>query len=102
MGVQRQLKLFHWQTKNYGHHMALGEAHDALTPEIDSYFECEAGQSRVPMTMAVEIRSEGLHDFVNDSQVRRFVKHSMDRAQELGMDGVAKILQKLNYLLRMQ
>jgi hypothetical protein len=101
MGVQRQLKLFHWQTKNYGHHMALGEAHDSLTVEIDSFFECAAGQTRVPDAMAAQIKGERLEDFVSDTQVRRFVKQSLERAQEYGMDGAAKILQKLAYLLRM-
>lgn len=102
MALQRQLKLFHWQTKTYGHHMALGEAHDNLTAEIDSFFECGAGQTRVPSAMAAEIRNQPLEDFVSDKQVRRIVKQSLERAQDWHLDGTLKILQKLAYLLRMQ
>lgn len=102
MGVQRQLKLFHWQTQNYGHHMALGQAHDTLTTEIDEFFECGAGQTRVPSTMAAQIKGQPLTDFVSDKQVRSYVKQCMTHAMDRGLDGISKILQKLAYLLRMQ
>jgi len=39
LGLQNQLRVYHWQTKSYSEHKALGKAYDALDGSIDSFVE---------------------------------------------------------------
>ena len=39
LGVQSQLKILHWQTKQYARHMAFGSTYDELDELIDAFVE---------------------------------------------------------------
>ena len=41
--LQQQIRLYHWNTKNYGRHVASGTFYDTLTPLLDSYVETYQG-----------------------------------------------------------
>lgn len=42
--VLNQLKIYHWQTKSYAQHQALGGAYDALNALIDQFIEVYMGK----------------------------------------------------------
>lgn len=42
--IQNQLRLFHWQTKSYSVHKALGKAYEALDGLIDNFVETAMGK----------------------------------------------------------
>lgn len=46
--LQDQLKVFHWQTKSYAEHKALGNLYDDLSDLIDEFVETFSGRYGVP------------------------------------------------------
>jgi DNA-binding ferritin-like protein len=46
--LQDQLKVFHWQTKSYAEHKALGKLYDDLSDLIDEFVETFSGRYGVP------------------------------------------------------
>lgn len=43
LGLQNQLRIFHWQTASYAEHKALGKAYEALDGLIDTFVESYMG-----------------------------------------------------------
>lgn len=44
LGVQAQLKVFHWQTKGHARHLAFGNTLDSIDDLIDDFVEESMGQ----------------------------------------------------------
>jgi hypothetical protein len=44
LSVQAQLRVYHWQTKSYAEHKALGKLYAALDPNIDLFIETFSGK----------------------------------------------------------
>lgn len=44
LGVQSQLRILHWQTKQYARHMAFGSTYDDLDDLIDAFVEGAMGK----------------------------------------------------------
>ena len=42
--MQNQLRIFHWQTKSYAQHKALGKAYESLDGLIDTFVETALGR----------------------------------------------------------
>lgn len=42
--MQNQLRIFHWQTKSYAAHKALGQAYESLDGLIDTFVETALGR----------------------------------------------------------
>lgn len=42
--MQNQLRIFHWQTKSYAQHKALGKAYEALDDLVDTFVETALGR----------------------------------------------------------
>jgi len=47
--LQAQLRVFHWQTKSYAEHQALGGLYDSLEGRIDEFVETFSGRYGVPV-----------------------------------------------------
>jgi len=45
--LQNQIRIYHWQTKSYAEHKALGKLYKALDPLIDSFIEVYMGKNGV-------------------------------------------------------
>ena len=43
LGLQNQLRIYHWQTSSFSEHKALGKAYDALDDSIDTFVESWIG-----------------------------------------------------------
>ena len=43
--MQNQLRIFHWQTKSYAAHKALGKAYENLDELIDTFIETALGRT---------------------------------------------------------
>ena len=43
LGLQNQLRVYHWQTSSYSEHKALGKAYEALDGSIDTFVETWMG-----------------------------------------------------------
>lgn len=77
LGIQDQVKLFHWQTTSYATHKALGEYYDSLSDLIDTFVEQYQGQfGRVPIKPN-PMKSDliGLGDLQSEEQIVMFVKN---------------------------
>lgn len=46
--LQDQLKVYHWQTKSYAEHKALGNLYDTLGDLVDEFVETFSGRYGVP------------------------------------------------------
>lgn len=47
--MQNQLRIFHWQTKSYSTHKALGTAYEGLNDLIDTFVETALGRKEVDL-----------------------------------------------------
>ena len=47
--LQAQVRVFHWQTKSYAEHQALGGLYDSLGDKIDEFVETFSGRYGVPV-----------------------------------------------------
>ena len=47
--MQNQIRIFHWQTKSYSAHKALGKAYESLDGLIDSFIETAMGRTEVDL-----------------------------------------------------
>jgi hypothetical protein len=45
--IQNQIRIYHWQTKSYAEHKALGKLYEGLDPLIDSFVESYFGKKGV-------------------------------------------------------
>jgi len=43
--MQNQLRIFHWQTKSYSQHKALGKAYEKLDELVDTFVETALGRT---------------------------------------------------------
>jgi len=43
--MQNQLRIFHWQTKSYAAHKALGKAYEGLDGLVDTFIETALGRN---------------------------------------------------------
>ena len=43
LGLQNQLRMYHWQTTSYSEHKALGKAYEALDASVDAFVETWMG-----------------------------------------------------------
>ena len=43
--LQNQIRIYHWQTKSYAEHKALGKLYEALDPLIDEFIEVYMGKN---------------------------------------------------------
>jgi DNA-binding ferritin-like protein len=46
--LQAQIRVFHWQTKSYAEHKALGKLYESLDGSIDTFVEVFSGRYGVP------------------------------------------------------
>ncbi len=77
LGIQDQVKVFHWQTSSYATHKALGDYYDSLSDLIDKFVEEYQGQfGRVPIKPN-PMKSDliGLGDLQSEEQIVMFVKN---------------------------
>jgi hypothetical protein len=47
--MQNQIRIFHWQTKSYSAHKALGKAYESLDGLIDTFIETAMGRTEVDL-----------------------------------------------------
>ena len=47
LSIQNQIRIYHWQTKSYAEHKALGKLYEGLDPLIDAFVEAYFGKNGV-------------------------------------------------------
>ena len=47
LSIQNQIRIYHWQTKSYAEHKALGKLYEGLDPLIDAFVEAYFGNNGV-------------------------------------------------------
>lgn len=47
INLQNQIRIFHWQTKSYSEHKALGSLYEGLDPLIDEFVEVYFGKNGI-------------------------------------------------------
>ena len=104
-----QVKLFHWATKSYAAHKALGDLHDVLSDLTDNLVECYIGSAgRQPLSL-FEVTTSSHTDL---KQVVPFIKDYTSiirkmrgeiKASELQniVDEIISSLDKTLYLLNL-
>jgi DNA-binding ferritin-like protein len=75
--LRNQIKLYHWQTRQYSRHMATDKTVDALDKSIDQFVEIYIGKYGRPATISGTLR------FVNltESNAEKFIKGSIKYLQ---------------------
>ena len=108
LGLQNQLRIFHWQTASYSEHKALGKAYEALDGLIDDFIESWMGatgskiKAGFTLTM-VDYRNKAASDLMD--QAYTFMTGELEnyisgRTELLNMrDEMLAVVQKTRYLL---
>ena len=71
MEMADQLKIYHWQTKSFAEHKALGKVYDALVDRTDDFVEVfmgKYGRMKLDRTDTIEIENyspEALRQYVD-------------------------------------
>lgn len=110
--LQTQLRIFHWQTKSYSAHQALGITYDFLSLKIDEFVEVFMGKNgRISvnkMTINLEDLSEGNLEVFVDKMIEYLQTTLTDNINETDTD-LANIrdemlasMNKLKYLLTLE
>ena len=73
--LQDQLKVFHWQTKSYAEHKALGKLYDDLSDLTDEFVETFSGRYGVPA--AKESYKLTVMNYKDNASVMEFLDKSI-------------------------
>jgi DNA-binding ferritin-like protein len=113
LGLQSQLKIFHWQTKGYARHKAFGKAYDTLDGLIDTFVEEAMGKygrfvlddstSVIELANLKELKPEAMLDTVI-SALNQFSEQLEDSDTNLlnVRDEMLGEINKLKYLLTLE
>lgn len=72
LSILAQIKIFHWQTKSFSEHKALGELYDSLDELVDDFVEKFSGsKGRVPQ--AKELFSISAQNYSSHDGVMKFL-----------------------------
>jgi len=108
LGLQNQLRIFHWQTPSYAEHKALGKAYEALDGLIDTFVESWMGatgekiQAGFKITL-VDHKNKAAVDLMN--QAYTFLTGELEetlkgRSELLNIrDEMLGVVQQTRYLL---
>lgn len=113
LGLQSQLRVFHWQTKGYARHIAFGETYDALDDLIDSYVEaCMGKHGRFVLSEGEKsLQLMNLSEVRPDGMVKTCIEVLESFSDELEpkdtdllnlRDEMIQQLNRLNYLLTLE
>lgn len=72
LSVQAQLRIYHWQTKSYAEHKALGKLYESLDGLIDTFVESFSG-SRGSVPMAKDGFSFTASNYASNKEVVAFL-----------------------------
>jgi hypothetical protein len=111
--IQNQIRVFHFQTSKYNHHVASGIAYDKLDKLIDSYIEEFSGKySPVLNTGGFNISLKNITEF----DINEFIKLSIEylnteltadlNASDANLmnirDEMVGVIRKFQYLISLQ
>jgi hypothetical protein len=111
LGLQNQIRIFHWQTNSYSEHKALGKAYKALDELIDTLVESYMGaigekiKAGFKLTL-VDYKTESAEDLMN--QAYTFLTGELDQAlsgrtELLNIrDEMLAVVQQTRYLLKLR
>jgi hypothetical protein len=78
-----QIKLFHWATKSYAAHKALGDLHDLLSDLIDDLVESYVGSAGLQPLGLFEVRTVATSDL---KQIIPYIKSSLANLRRIRKD----------------
>lgn len=83
--LRNQIKLYHWQTREYSRHMATDKTVDSLDKLIDQFVEIYIGKYGRPASIS------GTISFVNltEANAEKFVRSSIKYLQKLPLSSTA-------------
>jgi DNA-binding ferritin-like protein len=67
--LQTVIKLFHWSSKSYSEHIALGELYDSLSESIDTLVESVQGETGILDIKIPQVSKEGLNPITTITNV---------------------------------
>ena len=113
LGLQAQLKIFHWQTKGFARHTALGNTYDTLDDLIDTFVEEAMGKygrfildeetNTIQLANLKELKPESMLDTVIEA-LNQFTSQCDETDTNLLniRDEMLGSINKLKYLLTLE
>jgi DNA-binding ferritin-like protein len=113
LGLQAQLKIFHWQTKGFARHTALGATYDALDDLIDTFVEEAMGKygrfildeetNTIQLVNLKELKPEAMLDTVIEALNQFSSQYDETDTNLLNIrDEMLGSMNKLKYLLTLE
>lgn len=110
IGMEQQLRIWHWQTKMYSRHQAYGATYNALGELIDSFMETymgKYGRVEAPPSIPLENMSNDVEPKINE-----YIESLIALSDELDpradsdllniRDEILGLMNKLKYLLTLK
>lgn len=72
INYQEQIRIFHWQTKSFAEHKALGKLYESLSDLIDQFVEVyfgKYGRRNEPLEFSLENYEEGMSVRIIDEAI---------------------------------
>jgi DNA-binding ferritin-like protein len=113
LGLQAQLRIFHWQTKGYARHKAFGKTYDTLEDLIDTFVEEAMGKygrftlddetNTIQLANLKELKPEAMLDTII-SALNQFSEQFEETDTNLlnVRDEMLGAINKLKYLLTLE
>jgi DNA-binding ferritin-like protein len=113
LGLLAQLKIFHWQTKGFARHTALGETYDVLDDLIDTFVEEAMGKygrfilddetNTIQLANLKELKPEAMLDTVIEALNQFSSQYDETDTNLLNIrDEMLGSMNKLKYLLTLE
>jgi hypothetical protein len=109
MEILNTIKLYHWNTTNYGHHIASNELYEKLSALIDHYIEMMIGDSS-PHIRSMPPSMEVILPKTKKELIKRLMRHihflndlekDANRALRTVQDEMLECIQQFIYLASM-
>lgn len=110
IGMEQQLRIWHWQTKMYSRHQAYGATYNSLGELIDSFMEVymgKYGRVEAPATIPLENMSNDVQPKIEQYvQSLTEITNSLDPVTDSDLlnirDEMLALMNKLKYLLTLK
>jgi hypothetical protein len=85
--MQNQIRIFHWQTKKYSAHKALGKAYSGLDDLIDTFVETALGRKEASFTNGnIDIKLFDINELCPCTALETYKTYLTEITQKLSPD----------------
>jgi len=111
LGLLGQIKLFHWSTMKYSHHIALDKLHSSLSENVDNFIEIYIGKfnkqplNKFNISMTASSDTSNIYNYLElEIEKIKKIRGHLNKATELQniIDEMMGNINQCKYLLNLE